>query len=503
MNPAAGIIRTFNWLATCLRCIHLLPRALRLHRSPLFSAHHYSDAYNDIDGMFLMAELHFLRYGMYEKRNPHPLFNTAYYLEQVEDHSWCRTDPISHFLSSGAESGLNPHPLFNLEYYRKNLQEPHSVNPLVHYLTNPPPAPDPNPLFFTSRYLEQVDDVKPNEAPLLHYLKTNDPTIRNFSVDDLQQANEAVGFNYYIERFSTFQSSLFIEGWAFAPEKTIKKIGYQTKDNSIASMVWQGLPSSELVEQFGPSSASSRFNLTLSQDLPENHLEIVLIFEFDDGSAAYGFNLDSFGLKERPHSHFLDGIFRKMLHSDTRDAKILEIGSRNRSDFVSKGHFVPEWMNYTGTDIVEGDNVDVVCDAHAISSFFPHASFDYIFSLNVFEHLIVPWKVVLEINSLLKTGGKVMIFTHQTMPLHDTPCDYWRFSDMSWHAMFNDFTGFSVVQADMGEPVSVVARKVHQGNYTLSLGPAFLHSMVIAEKIAEPKVEWNMDIEDIIGIYPA
>jgi SAM-dependent methyltransferase len=249
-------------------------------------------------------------------------------------------------------------------------------------------------------------------------------------------------------------------------------------------------------------SQNSRFELKLFNNLPKNHLDTILVFQFSDGSTAYEFNLERYGLNERPHSFFLKDKFIKMLHEDKSPAKVLEIGSRDRSGFISKDHFIPSWMEYTGTDVLDGENVDVVCDVHSIGEHFSPNSFDYVFSLNVFEHVLVPWKAILELNKILKTGGKVMIFTHQTMPLHDMPTDYWRFSDKAWQALFNHYTGFKITYSGMGDPVSIVAKKVHTGSYNLPLAPAYIHSMVVAEKVGDSKVEWNIDITDFDDSYP-
>jgi hypothetical protein len=353
---------------------------------------------------------------------------------------------------------------------------------------------EPNPLFFMDEYKKKMDPVDFDEPPLLHYIHNAPEKSLSFTFDSLNAVNLHQRFQCYIERFSTFQGVLFLSGWGFAPEKSIARIGYLNMHGSITYLPWQGLPGKDIVDRFGPDAENCRFDLRLSADLPENHMDIVLVFQFTDGTVAYEYNLARYGLQERPHTCFLRDIFSKMLQDDSSPARVLEIGSRDRSGFVSKDHFVPEWMEYIGTDILAGDNVDVVCDAHEISRFFPSRSFDYIFSLNVFEHLLVPWKVALEINTLLKAGGKVMIFTHQTMPLHDTPCDYWRFSDKAWQALFNKDTGFKITYAGMGDPVEIVARKMHPGSYNLSLSPAYLHSMVIAEKTGTPNVEWKTRI---------
>ncbi|WP_373690468.1 methyltransferase domain-containing protein [Sphingobium sp. DEHP117] len=64
--------------------------------------------------------------------------------------------------------------------------------------------------------------------------------------------------------------------------------------------------------------------------------------------------------------------------------------------------------------------------------FFEASSFDAVYSVSVFEHLLMPWKVALEMNRVLRMGGIAYIHTHQTLGLHDMPWDFWRFSDTSW-----------------------------------------------------------------------
>ena len=54
--------------------------------------------------------------------------------------------------------------------------------------------------------------------------------------------------------------------------------------------------------------------------------------------------------------------------------------------------------SYVGFDFYPGENVDVVGDAHKLSSYFGHdEKFDLIFSSAVFEHLHMPWIVAQEI----------------------------------------------------------------------------------------------------------
>jgi hypothetical protein len=181
---------------------------------------------------------------------------------------------------------------------------------------------------------------------------------------------------------------------------------------------------------------------------------------------------------------------------------MLEIGSRARSGVIRRGLAPPPWK-YVGLDIAPGPNVDVVGDAHELSRLLPPHSFDAAMSLSVFEHLAMPWKVVIELNRVLKPGGIVFVQTHQTFPLHDEPWDFWRISADAWPALFNAKTGFRIIDSGMAEPLMFVARRWHPGvNLHESRGCAV--SSVIAEKVGETALTWDVDLRDVLGSrYPA
>ncbi|MDO8597350.1 MAG: methyltransferase domain-containing protein [Sulfuricaulis sp.] len=105
---------------------------------------------------------------------------------------------------------------------------------------------------------------------------------------------------------------------------------------------------------------------------------------------------------------------------------VLEVGSRAVSD-VTVQHKFSAQVRHTGLDVHPGPNVDVVGDAHELGRLFPAEQFDGIFSLSVFEHLLMPWVVVMEMNKVLKPGGVVMLATHPAWPPHELPWDFWRF----------------------------------------------------------------------------
>lgn len=129
------------------------------------------------------------------------------------------------------------------------------------------------------------------------------------------------------------------------------------------------------------------------------------------------------------------------------NAKVLDIGGRARSRLDRSQDFLA--ADVTVLDIIPGENVDVVADAHEMATFFPPEHFDAVYSVSVFEHIMMPWAVVPQMNSIMKTGGIALISTHQTLGMHDMPWDFWRMSDSAWDALFNSKTGFEIVERMM------------------------------------------------------
>jgi SAM-dependent methyltransferase len=79
---------------------------------------------------------------------------------------------------------------------------------------------------------------------------------------------------------------------------------------------------------------------------------------------------------------------------------VLDIGSL---DINGNNRYLFEQCNYTGIDIGEGKNVDVVCSGHLFKS---NDLFDVVISTECFEH-DEHWEQTLKnvINNLLKDGG--------------------------------------------------------------------------------------------------
>ena len=183
------------------------------------------------------------------------------------------------------------------------------------------------------------------------------------------------------------------------------------------------------------------------------------------------------------------------------DYSVLELGSRG----AEKHPRFKNYSEYIGFDIHPGKNVDVTGDIHKLSEYFPKETFDAVYSVSVFEHLAMPWKAVLEINKVMKKGGLVHISTHPTWPPHEMPWDFWRFSKEAFKALFNEATGFKLLEAKEGLPCAIVPYGNEPSMIGLQWETAYLGVSMIAEKIGDPdkSAKWDVKTEDILkSIYP-
>ena len=203
----------------------------------------------------------------------------------------------------------------------------------------------------------------------------------------------------------------------------------------------------------------------------------------------------------RPLVHEFDALVNKIV-ADRGSANVLDLGGRARSGGPLSAIRYPNW-NTTVVDIVADAGVDIVADAHELSSALEGRLFDAVYSVSVFEHLLMPWKACVEISRVLRLGGLVFIHTHQTIGMHDMPWDFWRFSDTSWKGLFNEATGFEILETQMADFVNIVPRVYSDIYEGAESAGGFLTSGVLARKISNPAVDWPVRLSDLVATeYP-
>ena len=290
-----------------------------------------------------------------------------------------------------------------------------------------------------------------------------------------------------IERFTVFDGQLHIAGKLKTPAPV--------RDLALH------LPGGECVpvpfEPIGPTAVRFDQRMQVPGDSAEI-ASVTLVCVLETGSTL---RLEHLGTPIADPAHALTGQFRTML-AEARPGTLLEVGSRARSGIARRDWAPPGW-SYSGFDIVGGANVDVVGDAHALSRHYKAEQFDAVMAFSVLEHLLMPWKFVLELNKVLKPGAFGLFTTHQCWPIHDAPWDFWRFSDTAWTALLNPATGFEIIAARLGEPAYVVAERCSRTTAFAQLPEAYLASLVLFRKIGATALEWPVELSEIIGTrYP-
>jgi SAM-dependent methyltransferase len=205
--------------------------------------------------------------------------------------------------------------------------------------------------------------------------------------------------------------------------------------------------------------------------------------------------------RERPddpyHAVFADFV---RAANALEDYRLLELGARGtRVDPRLTGY-----REYVGLDVHPGPNVDVVGDAHRLSQLV-EGPFDAIYSISTFEHLAMPWKVVLELNRVLRVGGLVFTATHHTWPPHELPWDYWRYSRGAFESLLNEHTGFELLRVEEGLPALIVPMTADDATRDVPRNPAPLAVSALARKIgpARSDLSWDLSADDVArGSYP-
>lgn len=194
------------------------------------------------------------------------------------------------------------------------------------------------------------------------------------------------------------------------------------------------------------------------------------------------------------------------LSKQVENASILEIGSRNVTS-VTRRDLFPNAGNYVGFDILEGEGVDIVGDAHNLTQSVSEGSFDFVYSVSVLEHILFPWKAVLEINKVLITGGHVFVSTHPVWPTHELPWDFWRFPQNGFHALFNQYTGFEILSLTEGLPCKTYSLVDDGPTRTNCMATMNQGVAVIARKTDEYRsdlLKWDIDVSQVLDtVYPS
>jgi len=206
------------------------------------------------------------------------------------------------------------------------------------------------------------------------------------------------------------------------------------------------------------------------------------------------------------HSRWRDRIVGLCVEPGKR---VLEVGSREvtcASDM--RRRFAEAGAEYTGFDFYPGANVDVVGDAHRLSSYFEASPrFDLIYSSACFEHFAMPWIVATEIAKILSVGGHLFVETHFSFSSHERPWHFFHYTDMALRVLFSEALGFECLEAGFSNPLA--CRFSADADEYLRHSPLrgmYCHVDFLARKVRDvPDFRWEtLSLDDVVGAtrYP-
>ncbi|MGV1757781.1 hypothetical protein ACQZ6F_16655 [Rhizobium sp. A22-96] len=146
-------------------------RAREVEVSELVDVEWYFNRYPDVRASKMDPRYHYLRYGGFEGRDPHPLFSTSFYATRYPAVTSSGMNPLVHYLRIGAASGYDPHPIFSSIYVATRLGT--CKNPLISFLESSRNGAlvSPHPLFDSEWYARRYGAEIPNGMdPLIHFI---------------------------------------------------------------------------------------------------------------------------------------------------------------------------------------------------------------------------------------------------------------------------------------------------------------------------------------------
>jgi hypothetical protein len=298
-----------------------------------------------------------------------------------------------------------------------------------------------------------------------------------------------------IDHGTKFFDSVVFRGWFTASGARLDSVELLLDDKILAI--------GQLIDQYsGVPATGEYYGWHIQSMLPKdaNPNDLSLRFRIAEGRSIV-FAAEEL-IAERHAGNAAHKLTEKFLQAIDAAAytKVLDLGGRDRSEmgvWLYKAHH-----QVTVFDIIDAPGVNVVGDAHHVSEQFPAGFFDVVFCNAVMEHIAMPWKVATELSKVMRVGGLGFFHTHQTLGMHDRPWDFWRFSDTAWDAIFNEYTGFEIVDRALGGEMFIIPFAWRQGP-KFEEAAGYESSCVLVRKIGDAKVDWPVKTKDIIkNMYP-
>ena len=294
-----------------------------------------------------------------------------------------------------------------------------------------------------------------------------------------------------LHRLSHFRGYLLPDG----TEMSLKVAGVRVTCNMpILGVSWKAPPPSAAVKH-------AQFEISALAADDYDFETIVLELDVDVDGHQETLTYDHAAIERRflHRAYTVNKTWEKLLE-DPGIKRIIDIGGRARSG-LSRKHAYPG-KEVVVADILPAPDVDIVADVHEIAGRVDD-TFDAFMSIATFEHLLMPWKAVIELNAIIRDGAVGLVVTHQTVGIHEVPWDFFRYSDQAWKGIFNRYTGFEIIDSGMTLPTMIIPVQWQRKFDRTERALGFMTSACVVRKIGEPTVDWPVAVPSITkDMYP-
>ena len=301
----------------------------------------------------------------------------------------------------------------------------------------------------------------------------------------------AIHTAYWLDAFWCDPHGIYLRGWIHAYEHRVRALRVESAGRSARVEAFTDRP--DLLNHYPEHEHVRHGGFAVYLACPPGH-PVVLTLETDGGAASFPLRLPEGPLPPWPRSDDFDlgesPLLRRLAElvnaRGGRDSRLLQIGARTPSgtEPIPRRHLLQGRV--IGLDIHPGLKVDVVGDAHRLSTFLRAGSVDAVLSASVLEHLQAPWLLAAEINRVLKPGGLVYHQAPGAWPAHAQPNDFWRISAEGLRVLFGPENGFEILDArDSGPAAIIPGPEWREGFLDMPTVPAYATSEILARKVAE------------------
>lgn len=193
---------------------------------------------------------------------------------------------------------------------------------------------------------------------------------------------------------------------------------------------------------------------------------------------------------------------------------VIEIGSKfySKETFMDYRNLCTEnGLKYIGTDLIEGQNVDMVVDFTENISIIEKKlgnKFNTVICCSVLEHVKDIVSFANNVSAIVNQGGVLLLYVPFTWEFHGYPNDYWRFTPAAVEYLFNHFsfpTEYRTISSHISDDMEQIVDNPNHFSYSVLLNGTnnphqfnkplkflnFVYNLIIKKKLIDSHILFN------------